>query len=112
MSYHEQENEITVQKKIAETVTRDPIVLYVKGSPQMPQCGFSKAVMDVFNRLGVEYKTVDVLADSSVRDGIKKYTNWPTIPQVFIKGQFIGGCDIVRDLYQSGELEKMVKAIK
>ena len=75
----------------------------------MPQCGFSKAVMDVFDHMGVEYKTFDVLSDPAVRDGIKKYTQWPTIPQVFIKGQFIGGCDIVRDLFQSGELEKLVK---
>ena len=98
-----------VKQRITADVTNNPILLYVKGSPGMPQCGFSKAVMDVFEHLGVPFKTVDVLADPQIRDGIKQFTNWPTIPQVFIKGQFIGGCDIVRDLFQSGDLEKMVK---
>lgn len=99
-----------VQKKIAETVANHPIVMFVKGAPGMPQCGFSKAVMDIFDHLGVEYKTVDVLSDPEIRDGIKQFTQWPTIPQVFIKGEFIGGCDIVRDLFAKGELEEMVKA--
>ena len=98
-----------VQKKIAETVESHPIVMFVKGSPQMPMCGFSKAVMDIFDHLGVPYKTVDVLSDPAIRDGIKAFTQWPTIPQVFIKGQFVGGCDIVRDLFARGELENMVK---
>ena len=97
------------QKHIAEEVKNNPIVLFVKGSPQMPMCGFSKAVMDIFEDLGVQYKTVDVLSDPNIRDGIKQFTNWPTIPQIFIKGQFVGGCDIVRDLYARGELQKMVK---
>lgn len=99
-----------VQKKIAEEVKANPIIMYVKGSRQMPMCGFSKAVMDVFGSLGVPFETRDVLSDPELRDGIKQYTNWPTIPQIFIKGEFIGGCDIVRDLYQRGELQKMVKA--
>lgn len=98
-----------VQKKIAQDVANNPILLYVKGSPQMPQCGFSKAVMDIFDHLGVQYKTVDVLSDPEIRDGIKRFTNWPTVPQIFIKGQFIGGCDIVRDMFAKGELEKLVK---
>lgn len=98
-----------VQKSIEETVKANPIVIYVKGSPQMPMCGFSKAVMDIFERLGVQYKTVDVLSDPDVREGIKTFTQWPTIPQVFIKGEFVGGCDIVRDLYSKGELQKMVE---
>jgi monothiol glutaredoxin len=98
-----------VQKRIAREVSSHPIVMFVKGSPQMPQCGFSKAVMDIFEHLGVPFKTIDVLADPEVRDGIKQFTQWPTIPQIFIKGQFIGGCDIVRDLFARGELENMVK---
>ena len=99
-----------VQKQIAETVKGHPIVLFVKGSPQAPMCGFSKAIMDIFSSLGTEYKTVDVLSDPDIREGIKEFTQWPTIPQVFIKGEFIGGCDIVRDLYSRGELQPMVKA--
>ena len=98
-----------VHKQIEEQVKSTPILLFVKGSPQAPQCGFSKTVMDIFDELGVAYKTVDVLSDPEIRDGIKKYTNWPTIPQVFINGEFIGGCDIVRDLFFNGELEQMVK---
>jgi monothiol glutaredoxin len=97
-----------VQKQIADVVAKHPIVMFVKGSPDMPQCGFSKAVMDIFDHLGVQYQTVDVLSNPDIRDGIKAFTNWPTIPQIFIKGQFIGGCDIVRDLFARGELEKMV----
>ena len=100
-----------IQKKIAETVSNHPIVMFVKGSPGMPQCGFSKAVMDIFDHLGVQYQTVDVLSDPEVREGIKQFTQWPTIPQVFINGEFIGGCDIVRDLFAKGELEDMVKAV-
>jgi monothiol glutaredoxin len=99
-----------VLKKISAQVEGSPIVLYVKGSPQMPQCGFSKAVMDIFDHLGAEYQTVDVLSDPDIREGIKEFTQWPTIPQIFINGEFVGGCDIVRDLFQNGELEKMVKA--
>lgn len=97
-----------VQKAISEAVAETPILLFVKGTPEMPQCGFSKGVMDVFDDLGAAYKTVDVLADPRVRDGIKRFTNWPTIPQVFIKGQFVGGFDIIRDMYASGELQKLV----
>lgn len=102
--------ETPIQKKIAAEVQSTPIILYVKGSRQMPMCGFSKQVMDVFGSFGVPFETRDVLSDPELRDGIKQFTNWPTIPQIFIKGEFIGGCDIVRDLYQRGELEKMVKA--
>jgi monothiol glutaredoxin len=106
------QNEEEVQKAIAEAVASSPIILFVKGSPEMPQCGFSKGVMDVFEDLGVQFKTVDVLSDPLIRDGIKRFTNWPTIPQVFINGQFVGGFDIVRDLYQSGELKKMLEPLQ
>jgi len=98
-----------VQKKIAEDVKNNPILLFVKGSRHFPQCGFSKAVMDVFDHLGVNYETRDVLSDPNLRDGIKQFTNWPTIPQVFIDGKFIGGCDIVRELFQTGELQNLVQ---
>lgn len=99
-----------VTQRIAEEVKSHPIIMYVKGSRQMPMCGFSKAVMDVFGSLGVPFETRDVLSDPELRDGIKQFTQWPTIPQIFIKGEFIGGCDIVRDLHQKGELQKMVQA--
>lgn len=99
-----------MQKKIGDEVKKHPIILYVKGTPQMPMCGFSKAVMDAFGSLGVPFETRDVLSDPNLRDGIKQFTNWPTIPQIFIGGEFVGGCDIVRDLFQRGELQKMVKA--
>ena len=105
------QNEEEVQKAIAEAVSGNPILMFVKGSPEMPQCGFSKGVMDVFHHLGVEFKTVDVLSDPMIREGIKRYTNWPTIPQIFINGQFVGGFDIIRDLYQTGELQKMVEPL-
>lgn len=97
-----------LKKQIEQDIQQNRVLLYVKGSPQFPQCGFSKAVMDIFTKLGVAFATRDVIADPEIREGIKQYTNWPTIPQVFIKGQFVGGCDIVRDLYAKGELAKMV----
>ena len=99
-----------IQKQIAETVKSHPIVVFVKGTPQAPMCGFSKAIMDIFSSLGAEFKTVDVLSDPDIREGVKEFTQWPTIPQVFIKGEFVGGCDIVRDLFAKGELQPMVKA--
>ena len=99
-----------VKQRIAEDVKSHKILLYVKGEKHMPQCGFSKAVMDVFDDLGVDYETRNVLADPEIREGIKQFTQWPTIPQVFINGQFIGGCDIVRDLYAKGELQELVKS--
>lgn len=100
-----------LQQQISQDIEKNPILLYVKGSPDFPQCGFSKAVMEIFDRLGVKYETRDVLEDPMLRDGIKQFTNWPTIPQVFIGGKFVGGCDIVRDLDSTGELEPMVKKV-
>jgi len=104
------QDEQQVQTAIAETVKKHPIVMFVKGNREAPQCGFSKGVMDMFGYLDVPFETVDVLEDPLVRDGIKKFTQWPTIPQIFLKGEFIGGFDIVRDLFERGELEKMVQA--
>lgn len=98
-----------VHQKIDETIKGAPIVAFVKGSREMPMCGFSKGVMDILDEAGAKYKTVDVLSDPEIRDGIKRFTNWPTIPQIFFKGEFIGGFDIVRDLFEKGELQTMVK---
>ncbi|MFM8314275.1 MAG: Grx4 family monothiol glutaredoxin [Deltaproteobacteria bacterium] len=101
-----------VQKKIAEDVKSHKIIMYVKGHKGMPMCGFSKRVMDIFMDLGVDFETRDVLSDPEIREGVKQFTQWPTIPQIFINGEFVGGCDIVTDLYVSGELKKMVEATK
>jgi monothiol glutaredoxin len=98
-----------VQERIKQTVTGNRVVLYMKGSPQMPQCGFSANAVQILKACGVnDITTVDVLADSEIRQGIKEYANWPTIPQLYIKGEFVGGSDIMREMYQSGELQKML----
>lgn len=99
----------TIMEKIDQEVKSNKIIVYLKGTKDAPQCGFSAAVIDAFNSLGVNFETRDVLSDDELREGIKKYSNWPTIPQVFINGKFIGGCDITRELYQTGELQKIVK---
>lgn len=100
---------MSIQEKIRNQVTATPIVLYMKGTPQFPQCGFSGATVEILQACGLkEYTTVNVLADPEVRDGIKAYANWPTIPQLYIKGEFVGGADIVRELYQHGELQKLI----
>ncbi len=104
------QDEAEVQKVISESVAQHPIILFVKGTPEAPQCGFSKGVMDMFSYLEVPFQTVNVLADPMIREGIKKFTQWPTIPQIFIKGEFVGGFDIVRDLFERGELETLVKS--
>jgi monothiol glutaredoxin len=95
----------SAQERIKNTVEKNDIVLYMKGSPSFPQCGFSSTVVQIFDYLGAEYASVNVLEDAEVRQGIKDYNNWPTIPQVFVKGEFIGGCDIVREMFENGELK-------
>ncbi|MDX2113359.1 MAG: Grx4 family monothiol glutaredoxin [Alphaproteobacteria bacterium] len=96
--------------QIKSDITSNDIVLYMKGTKTMPQCGFSATVVEVLRRSGIEdFKDVNVLADQEIREGIKQFTNWPTIPQLYVKGEFIGGCDIVREMYQSGELEQLLK---
>ncbi len=96
--------------QIKSDITSNDIVLYMKGTKTMPQCGFSATVVEVLRRSGIEdFKDVNVLADMEIREGIKAFTNWPTIPQLYVKGEFIGGCDIVREMYQSGELEALLK---
>lgn len=85
------------------------IVLYMKGTAAFPQCGFSSLVVQVLSQLGVTFKDVNVLEDNDLRQGIKDYTNWPTIPQLYVKGEFVGGCDIVREMYESGELQELLE---
>lgn len=97
------------QQRIHETVTTNPVVLYMKGDARFPQCGFSATAVQVLKLCGVtNFVTVNVLADAEIRQGIKDYANWPTIPQLYIKGEFIGGCDIMKEMYQSGELQPLL----
>ena len=104
---------MSVQDRIRDQVTGHPVVLYMKGSPQMPMCGFSATATEILKRCGVnEPYTVDVLQDAEIREGIKNYANWPTIPQLYVKGEFVGGCDIMREMYQSGELQKLLGEAK
>ena len=102
---------MNVQEKIHNQVTTNPIVLYMKGTPQSPQCGFSGATVQILQACGVQdFTAVNVLADPEIRDGIKAYANWPTIPQLYIKGELVGGADIVREMYQQGELQKLINS--
>jgi monothiol glutaredoxin len=101
--------EDTVKDKIRQQINSDRIVIYMKGTRDFPQCGFSAQVAQIFKMIGVPFTTVNVLADYEVREGIKTFSNWPTIPQIYLNGEFVGGCDIVTDLYQRGELQGMVQ---
>jgi monothiol glutaredoxin len=97
-----------VKDRIREQVTGHPVVLYMKGTPQFPMCGFSATATEILKRSGVgDYLAVNVLDDPEIRDGIKQYANWPTIPQLYVNGEFVGGCDIMREMYQSGELKEL-----
>ena len=97
----------TVQQRISQNVAEHPVVLFMKGTPVFPQCGFSAAVVQILSHLGVKFKGIDVLADPEIRQGIKEFSNWPTIPQLYVKGEFIGGCDIVREMFETGELQQV-----
>ena len=97
-----------VNDRIDSLVGTNDIVLFMKGTPLFPQCGFSSTAIQILDRLGVEYETVDVLADPEIRSGIKAYSDWPTVPQLYVKGEFVGGSDIMMEMYQSGELTAMV----
>ena len=99
----------TVIERIRQEVTETPVVLFMKGSPVFPQCGFSAAVVQILDRVGVPYKGVDVLMDPGIRQGIKEFSEWPTIPQLYVKGEFVGGCDIVREMYENGELHDLLQ---
>ena len=100
------------QKQIDETVKGNPVVLFMKGTPQFPQCGFSATVVQILKACGVDqFASVNVLAEPEIRQGIKDYANWPTIPQLYINGEFVGGCDIVKEMYQAGELQKTLEKL-
>ena len=95
----------TAHDRIAKDVAENDVLLFMKGTPVMPQCGFSAAVVHILSELGVKFKAVNVLADAEVRQGIKEFSNWPTIPQLYVKGEFVGGCDIVKEMFEQGELD-------
>ena len=101
---------MTALDKIKDTVTNTDVVLFMKGTKMMPQCGFSSKVAGVLNYMGVEFADVNVLADADVRQGIKDFSDWPTIPQLYVKGEFVGGCDIVTEMTLSGELDQLFEA--
>lgn len=96
--------------RIRKDIQNNDVVLYMKGTAVFPQCGFSAAVVQVLSHLGVRFKDINVLEDNDIRQGIKDFANWPTIPQLYIKGEFIGGCDIVREMYESGELQELLRS--
>ena len=98
-----------VHERIASELKDNEVVLYMKGSPVFPQCGFSAAVVQILSQMGVKFKGIDVLIDPSLRQGIKEFSDWPTIPQLYVKGEFVGGCDIIREMYQSGELADLLR---
>ena len=93
--------------RIKQDVTSNPVVLYMKGTPVFPQCGFPAAVVQILTELGVKFKGIDVLTDPEIRQGIKEFSSWPTIPQLYVKGEFVGGCDIIREMAETGELQQM-----
>jgi monothiol glutaredoxin len=103
-------SEPQIFERIKNEVTQNDVVLFMKGTPVFPQCGFSAAVVQALSNLGVKFKGIDVLQDPELRDGIKRFTNWPTIPQLYVKGEFVGGCDIIREMYQTGELTELLSS--
>ncbi len=98
-----------VRARIQNDIETNPVVLYMKGTPVFPQCGFSAQVVQVLSLTGVKFKAFDVLSDDELRQGIKEFSSWPTIPQLYVKGEFVGGCDIIREMYQSGELATLLQ---
>jgi monothiol glutaredoxin len=98
-----------VATRIENDVRANPVVLYMKGSPVFPQCGFSAQVVQILSELGVKFQSYDVLSDDGLRQGIKEFSNWPTVPQLYVQGEFVGGCDIVREMYLRGELAGLLK---
>ncbi|MGB2931316.1 MAG: Grx4 family monothiol glutaredoxin [Methyloceanibacter sp.] len=101
-------NDQEIKTWLGKQIAANDVVLFMKGTKDMPQCGFSMQVTQILNHLGVDFKDINVLDDTSVRDGVKVYSNWPTIPQLYVKGEFIGGCDIVREMFQAGELQELL----
>ena len=103
-------SDVDVKQKIGNLVTSNDIVLFMKGSALFPQCGFSSRAVAILDHLGVKYETVDVLQDQDIRNGIKQYSDWPTVPQLYVKGEFVGGSDIMMEMFESGELKQLVEA--
>ena len=97
-----------VDNRIQSEITENPVMLYMKGTPLFPQCGFSARVVQILSHLNVPFKTANVLEDDGLREGIKQFSSWPTVPQLYVKGEFVGGCDIVTEMFQSGELENLL----
>ena len=102
-------SENPVFDRIQSDIGGNDVVLYMKGTPVFPQCGFSAAVVQVLSHVGVKFKGIDVLTDPSLRQGVKEFAQWPTIPQLYVKGEFVGGCDIIREMFQSGELQQLLR---
>ena len=100
---------MSVQEQLKEIIDNNEVVLFMKGSPDFPQCGFSGKTAQMLQACDVRFASVDVLADNSVREGIKAYSQWPTVPQLYVRGEFVGGCDIMTEMYENGELEKVLK---
>ena len=98
-----------INEKIKDIINKNNVVLFMKGTPEMPQCGFSMTVSNILKELKVKFSGVNVLVDPEIRQGIKDFSNWPTVPQLYIKGEFIGGCDITKEMYEKGELQKILK---
>ncbi len=98
----------TTTARIETEIAQNPVMLYMKGNPRFPQCGFSARVVQILTHLGVQFGSANVLEDPALRDGIKQFSNWPTVPQLYVKGEFVGGCDIVTEMFQSGELETLL----
>ena len=105
----QKEANMSIEQFIDNEVKSNDVVLFMKGTPQFPQCGFSGQVVQILDHVGVGYKGLNVLESAELRNGIKEYSNWPTIPQLYVKGEFVGGCDIVREMFQAGELQSLLK---
>ena len=101
--------ENSISDRIKQDVSSSDVVLYMKGSPVFPQCGFSAAVVQILTTMEIKFKGIDVLTDPSLRDGVKQFSDWPTIPQLYVKGEFVGGCDIVREMHETGELADLLR---
>lgn len=102
-------SEPQVFDRIRDEIAKSDVMLFMKGTPVFPQCGFSAAVVDVLSQLGVKFNSVNILVDQEMREGIKEFSQWPTIPQLYVKGEFVGGCDIVREMFETGELEQLLR---
>ena len=100
-----------IQQRIGELVEQNPVLLFMKGTELFPQCGFSSRAISILDHLGVGYKTVDVLQDPEIRSGIKQFSDWPTVPQLYVKGEFVGGSDIMTEMFESGELKQLVEGV-